>query len=455
MPSTTPARGTRSGARRLVRTGKTIARDVLAARRARVRAPGRGNPTAGAHRPRRPRARSPAASRRGSRRGGRSDASSRAGRRRSDPRGATSARRTGRPAAPRELRGEERLDARSLLGAEAAADELRDHADAAPAASPKRVASSRARVEHALRRDPGREPVAVPAAQPRRAARAASGRGRASRRSARRALRRLRSPRPGRRGRSSRGSSVKRCSSSPASRSSANGQRLEPERRAPRRPRPARRACRPRRRDRRAGPVRLGGEDVLAAHRERSVRPEHRTDARDGAGRLDVEARHAAAGDRRAHDRALRACPGAKRRRCSGPRRSSAAARPGAWRACRRRRARRFRARSRRRRPRRRAPRRPRSAPPSRVACGRTSASCGLLPRRAEDRPLDLRVGAAAADVAREGRADLRPRRLRVRLQQGCRRHDLARCAEPALERILGDERLLERRSARVRAPRS
>ena len=68
-----------------------------------------------------------------------------------------------RPAGgPRELGCEERLDARALLRAEAAADELRDHADAlARKAEPRSELAPR--VEHALRRDPRREPVAVPA----------------------------------------------------------------------------------------------------------------------------------------------------------------------------------------------------------------------------------------------------------------------------------------------------
>ena len=62
-------------------------------------------------------------------------------------------------------------------------------------------------------------------------------------------------------------------------------------------------------------------------------------------------------------------------------------------------------------------PRRPRSAPPSRAADLTSRGSRDVLPRGAQDRALDLRVGAAAAEVARHRRADLlagRPRAARA-----------------------------------------
>ena len=62
---------------------------------------------------------------------------------------------------PRELGGRERLEACALLGAEAAADELRPHADVVLAQAEGRgelVAGG----EHPLGRHPGGEPVAVP-----------------------------------------------------------------------------------------------------------------------------------------------------------------------------------------------------------------------------------------------------------------------------------------------------
>ena len=62
----------------------------------------------------------------------------------------------------RELGGEQRLDTGALLPAEAAADELRDHAHALryQVESPGELATG---VEHALGRDPCSEPVSVPA----------------------------------------------------------------------------------------------------------------------------------------------------------------------------------------------------------------------------------------------------------------------------------------------------
>ena len=73
--------------------------------------------------------------------------------------------------------------------------------------------------------------------------------------------------------------------------------------------------------------------------------------------------------------------------------------------------------------------------------------------RRAQDRALDLRVGAAAAEVPRHRLVDLLPGRPRLPLQQGGRAHDLARRAEAALECVLRHERLLYRRGALGREP--
>ena len=110
---------------------------------------------------------------------------------------------------------------------------------------------------------------------------------------------------------------------------------------------------------------------------------------------------------------------------------------------------------------RRRAPRRPRSGPPSPSACGRSGPSCAT--GGAQDGALDLRVGAAAAEVAGHRLVDLLTRRLRRALEQRRRADDLARRAEPALESVLGDERVLHRgwrdrskgpRSSRSRDPR-
>ena len=87
-------------------------------------------------------------------------------------------------------------------------------------ARPKRRGELATRVEDPLRRDPRGERVARPSARPRRAARAASARARASRRSPRHAASAPASAASGSPRTVSRGSSVNRCSVSPASRSS-------------------------------------------------------------------------------------------------------------------------------------------------------------------------------------------------------------------------------------------
>ena len=171
---------------------------------------------------------------------------------------------------PGELGGEERLDARSLLGAEAAADELRDHAHVLRR-EPEAGRELPARVEHALGRHPGRQPVAGPARDGgvrlerrldvggRLAGQLDEHLGACDRpvRVAADGLARILGEalllEPG----------VER----------ERGQRLEPE--PERRDALGQRVTRVRRhrRDRRTRPVRLGGEDVLAAHRERAVGP--------------------------------------------------------------------------------------------------------------------------------------------------------------------------------------
>ena len=72
---------------------------------------------------------------------------------------------------------------------------------------------------------------------------------------------------------------------------------------------------------------------------------------------------------------------------------------------------------------------------------------------RAQDRALDLRVRTAAAEVAGHRLVDLLAGRLRHALEQRGRADDLARGAEPALQGVLGDERLLDRRGATGREP--
>jgi hypothetical protein len=67
------------------------------------------------------------------------------------------------------------------------------------------------------------------------------------------------------------------------------------------------------------------------------------------------------------------------------------------------------------------------------------------LPRRELNGGHDLRVGAAQADVAVHGAEDLLVRRARRRLEQRDAGHDHPRGAVAALQRVLVDERLLER----------
>src|SRR5687767_1151967 len=57
----------------------------------------------------------------------------------------------------------------------------------------------------------------------------------------------------------------------------------------------------------------------------------------------------------------------------------------------------------------------------------------------------DLVIAAATADVARHVRGDLSLRRMPVLRQQRRRLHDLPRRAVAALERVVGEERLLQR----------
>ena len=90
--------------------------------------------------------------------------------------------RTGRPVIAGELGGRERLEAGALLARRSRRRRTpSDHAHVAPCASPKRRRELLAGGEHALRRDPGGELVAVPRGDGARAARAASAAAPASR----------------------------------------------------------------------------------------------------------------------------------------------------------------------------------------------------------------------------------------------------------------------------------
>jgi hypothetical protein len=62
-----------------------------------------------------------------------------------------------------------------------------------------------------------------------------------------------------------------------------------------------------------------------------------------------------------------------------------------------------------------------------------------------------MRIGAAAAKVARDGLADLRARGMRVAVQKSLAGHHHAGGAEAALQGIRFDEGLLNRRQAIVR----
>src|SRR5580658_7531272 len=71
-------------------------------------------------------------------------------------------------------------------------------------------------------------------------------------------------------------------------------------------------------------------------------------------------------------------------------------------------------------------------------------------PSRLTDRRDNIRVGAAPADDAAHELADLLIRTRPPLSQQRDRRHDLPRRAEPALERVTGNERTLHRMQATV-----
>ena len=191
---------------------------------------------------------------------------------------------------PRQLGGEDCLGAGALLAAEAAADVLGDHAHLV-LADPEQPCELVARGEHALRRDPGGEPVAVPVERRPRAARAASADARGSRSGARRGRRPRRgavstSPRA-----SSDGSRVKRCSRSASSGSTTCGSGSTPsvERRDPR-------GCGfdtvgGDDGDRLAGVLRLGDEQRRPRReRDLALGAERRTHPGGGARRVEIEA---------------------------------------------------------------------------------------------------------------------------------------------------------------------
>src|SRR5207253_234839 len=66
------------------------------------------------------------------------------------------------------------------------------------------------------------------------------------------------------------------------------------------------------------------------------------------------------------------------------------------------------------------------------------------------DRPHDVHVARAAADVALDAAADLLLARARIALEQVCRADQHAGGAVAALERVVRRERLLERRQPAV-----
>ena len=166
--------------------------------------------------------------------------------------------------------------------------------------------------------------------------------------------------------------------------------------------------------------------------------------ARHGARRRDVELDRRVR-VRRAHDDARGACRAARCRRRSGPRRRRAAGRSGAGRAC----PTTLSSRS--------------SSQASRllldehpalleaalhldlVFCSLAISAASASAARSTARSISG-IGAAAAEVAAHRRAHLLARRPRRRRQQRGRRDDLARRAEAALERVLLDERPLQRR---------
>src|SRR5215475_4131786 len=79
------------------------------------------------------------------------------------------------------------------------------------------------------------------------------------------------------------------------------------------------------------------------------------------------------------------------------------------------------------------------------VARRYSNARTARLPRRRTDRRDNVRVGAAPADIAAHELADLRVGARPALRQQRDGRQDLPRRAEPALERVTGDERPLHR----------